>query len=89
MVEWFYVEGVLADRARDLEKRLTETAPLRALETPWGRPVLSSGLEGWSWRRAAELATLVGLALLATVALPAGIMGAAWAMGMLAGLFAG
>lgn len=89
MAEWFYLERVLADRAHDLANHMAQAALYRPLERAGERPVLSTGLEGWSWRRAAEVFALVGLALAGTIAVPMGIVGAAWAMGVLVRLFLG
>lgn len=78
MAGWFYLEHVLAERARDLGDHLAKAAALRSLEAADERPVLSAGLAGWSAARAFRVAGLVALALAGTVGLPAGILGAAW-----------
>ena len=78
MAQWFYLEQVLADRARDLAEHVAKAAALRSLEAADERPVLSAGLAGWSATRAFRVAGLVALALAGTVGLPAGILGAAW-----------
>lgn len=78
MAEWFYLEQVLADRARDLAEHVAKAAALRSLEAADERPVLSAGLAGWSSARASQVGGLVALALAGTVGLPAGILGAVW-----------
>ena len=87
MAEWFYLERVLADRARDLADHLANAAAFGPRETLGERPVLSAGLKGWSSARAARLAGLVALALAGTVGLPVGILGTAWAIQRVVGLF--
>jgi len=78
MAQWFYLEQVLADRARDLADHVAKAGALRSLEAANERPVLSGGLAGWRLARAFQIAGLVVLALAGTVGLPAGILGAAW-----------
>ena len=80
MAEWAYLECVLADRERELGHHLTRVTAFRGIDPREERPVLSTGREGWSWLRASQVGALVGLALLATLALPMGILGAAWAL---------
>lgn len=78
MAQWFYLEHVLADRARDLAEHVAKAAALRSLEAAEERPVLSGTLAGWSSARASQVGGLVALALAGTVGLPAGILGAVW-----------
>ena len=80
MAQWFYLEQVLADRARDLADHVAKAGALRSPspEAADERPVLSGGLAGWSLARAFQVAGLVALALAGTVGLPAGILGAVW-----------
>jgi hypothetical protein len=78
MAEWFYLECVLADRERELQASLGRGAAFRRSEPGEERPVLTAGFEGWTWLRTGQVGALVGLALLATLALPMGILGAAW-----------
>ncbi len=87
MAEWFYLEQVLADRARDLGDHLAKAAALRSLEAADERPVLSGGLAGWRLARTFQIAGLVALALAGTVGLPAGILGAAWTIRRVVELF--
>jgi hypothetical protein len=89
MAEWFYLERVLADRARDLARHMAKAAAFRPGEMLEERPVLSTGVGCWSWRRAARVGAVVGLALAGTIAVPMGIVGAAWAMGVVVRLFLG
>jgi hypothetical protein len=80
MAQWLYLEYVLAEREWELNDSLGRRAAFRRIEPEEDRPVLSAGLEGWSWLRACHVGALVGLALLATLALPMGILGVAWAL---------
>ncbi len=89
MAEWFYLECLLADRARDLTHHASRAALFRRGQDPEGRPVLSTTLEGWTWQRTAQVAGLIGLALALTLGLPAGILGAAWVVGAVVGLLGG
>jgi len=78
MAQWFYLEQVLADRARDRADHLAKAALRQFPAAADERPVLSGTLAGWSLARASQVAGLIGLALAGTVGLPAGILGAAW-----------
>ncbi len=80
MAEWLYLEYILAERERELGHHLARVTAFRGIDPREERPVLSTGLEGWSWLRAFHVGALVGLALLGTLALPMGILGAAWAL---------
>jgi hypothetical protein len=44
------------------------------------RAVLSADWQGWSWRRARAILGMVGVALAASVALPASLQGVAWGL---------
>jgi len=80
MAEWLYLECVLADRERELGHHLARVSAFRGIDPGEERPLLSTGFEGWSWLRAGQVGALVGLALLATLALPMGVLGAAWVL---------
>ncbi len=80
MAEWLYLEHVLADRERELGDRLATVAAFRGVHPGEERPVLSTGLASWSWPRASQVGALVGLALLAALALPMGILGTTWVL---------
>ncbi|MGH7360326.1 MAG: hypothetical protein ACREJF_00130 [Candidatus Methylomirabilales bacterium] len=87
MAQWFYLEQVLTDRARELADHVARAAARRSTEAAHERPVLSAGLAGWSLARASQVAGLVALALAGTVGLPAGILGAAWTIRRVVELF--
>ena len=89
MAEWLYLEYVLAERERELKDSLGRGAAFRRIEPEGGRPVLSTGLEGWSWLRAGQVGSLVGLAILATLAVPMGILGVAWVLRGILSVFGG
>ncbi len=89
MAEWLYLEYVLAERERELNDSLARGAAFRRSEPGEVRPVLSTGLEGWTWLRAGQVGSLVGLALLGTPALPMGILGAVWLLRGILTLFVG
>lgn len=80
MFTGYYAEHVIRARSRE---RARELAMLR-LELPPSlveqRAVLSADWRGWSWRRARGVLGMVGLALVASVALPASLLGAAWGL---------
>jgi len=80
VAEWLYLEYVLAERERELTDSLGRRAAFRRIEPGEDRPLLCTGLEGWSWPRACHVGALVGLAFLATLALPMGILGMAWVL---------
>jgi hypothetical protein len=80
MTDWLYLKYVLAERDRELRDHLGRGAAFRRIDPDEGRPVLTAGFEGWTWPRAGQVGALVGLALLATLALPMGILGAAWVL---------
>jgi hypothetical protein len=89
MAQWFYLEQVLTDRARELADHLARAAARRSTEAADERPVLSGRLAGWSLARASQIAGLVGLALAGTMGLPAGILGAAWTIRRVVEFFLG
>lgn len=80
MFEGYYAEQVIRDRHRE---RARELALPRSggLPSPGEeRAVLSPDWSGWSWRRARAVLGAVGVALVASVALPASLQGAAWGL---------
>jgi hypothetical protein len=89
MAEWFFLERVVADRERDLADHLARLDAFRPVEILRERPVLSAGLDGWSWPGALRVAALVGLAVAGTIALPMGLVGIAWALGAVARILMG
>jgi hypothetical protein len=89
MTEWLYLERVLADRDRELRHHLARVTAFRGVHPGEERPVLSTGLASWSWPRASQVGALVGLALLATLALPMGILGTAWVLRGILAVLAG
>ncbi len=86
MFEGYYVEHVIRNRERERARAL-------ALNLNWmergaspgeDRAVLSTDWSGWSWRRARAVLGTVGVALVASLALPASVQGVAWGLrGML------
>jgi hypothetical protein len=80
MAEWLYLKYVLAERRRELNDSVRRRAAFRRIAPGEDRPLLNTGLEGWSWLRACHVGALVGLAFLATLALPVGILGMAWVL---------
>jgi hypothetical protein len=89
MAEWFYLETVLAERERERDHHLARVTAFRGTDSGEERPVLTAGLEGWTWPRAGQVGALVGLGLLATLALPMGILGAAWVLRGILSVFGG
>lgn len=86
MFEGHYAEHVIRDRdrerARDLAMPRSERLPNLGEE----RGVLSANWSGWSWRRARAVLGTVGVALVASVALPASLLGVAWGLREILGL---
>jgi hypothetical protein len=80
MFEGYYAEHVV--RSRDRERtRAQAVNGLTRVRVPEGeRMVLSAGWSGWSWRRARAVLGTVGMALVASVALPASLQGLAWGL---------
>jgi hypothetical protein len=63
---------------RNRGPRSTRKSTFRLAEPLEGRPVLSTSLAGWSWQRATEVAVVVCLSIIGSIALPLAIQGAAW-----------
>ena len=80
MFEGHYAEHVIRDRnwegARDLATPRSGRVPSFWEE----RDVLSADWSGWSWRRIRAVLGTVGVALVASVALPGSLLGAAWGL---------
>ena len=80
MFEGYYAEHVVRNRERE-RTRAQAVNSLMRVEVPEGeRMVLSTGWSGWSWRRARAVLGTVGMALVASVALPASLQGLAWGL---------
>ncbi len=80
MFEGYYAEHVVRNRERERARGLTLSS-LMHIEVPQGeRVVLSTGWSGWSWRRARAVLGTVGMAFVASVALPASLQGLAWGL---------
>ena len=80
MFEGYYAEHVVRNRERE-RTRVQAVNSLMRVEVPeGGRAVLSTGWSGWSWRRARGVLGTVGMALVASVALPASLQGLAWGL---------
>jgi hypothetical protein len=86
MFQGYYAEHVVRDRERGRARRLTLGSMMSMEGTGEGRPVLSTGWSGWSWRRLRSVVGTVAMALVASVALPASIQGLAWGLRELLGL---
>lgn len=80
MFEGYYAEHVVRNRERE-RTRVQAVNSLMRVEVPeGGRAVLSTGWSGWSWRRARAVLGTVGMAFVASVALPASLQGLAWGL---------
>ena len=80
MFEGYYAEQVVRNRERE-RARVQAANSLMRVEVPDGeRMVLSTGWTGWSWQRARAVLGTVGMALVASVALPASLQGLAWGL---------
>lgn len=80
MFEAYYVEHVIRDREREIVRDLAMPRSER-VPSPWDeRAVLSADWSGWSWRRIRAVLGTVGVALVASVVLPASLQGAAWGL---------
>jgi hypothetical protein len=86
MFEGYYAEHVVRNRERE-RTRVQAFKSLLRVEVPEAeRIVLSTGWSGWSWRRAGAVLGTVGMALVASVAIPASLQGAAWGLREILGL---
>jgi len=80
MFEGYYAEQGIRDRDRERARALAMPRSERVPTLGEERTVLSTDWGGWSWRRATAVLATVGLALVAAVALPASLQGAAWGL---------
>jgi hypothetical protein len=88
MFEGCYAEHVVRNQARERARGLAVQRLMRMGPSGGERPVLSADWSGWSWRRARAVLGTVGIALAASVALPASLQGAAWGLREILGLIA-
>ena len=80
MFEGYYAEHVVRNRERERTRVQAVNSLMRVEVSEGERMVLSTDLHGWSWRRARAVLGTVGLALVASVALPASLQGLAWGL---------
>ncbi len=80
MFEEYYAEHLIRHRARERAQSQAMNRLRRGPSPGEERPVLSTDWGGWTWRRAGAVLGTVGLALVAAVALPASLQGAAWGL---------
>ncbi len=86
MFEGQYAEYVIRQRQQEIARGLT-LPRMERVDRSWEeRPVLSTDWHGWSWRRAGAVLGTVGMALVASVAIPASLQGAAWGLREILGL---
>lgn len=71
---------VIRDRDGERARDLTLPSSGRVPSLGGDRGVLSTDWSGWSWHRARAVLGTVGVALVASVALPASLQGAAWGL---------
>jgi hypothetical protein len=91
MFEEYYAGHVIRDRERGRaltlgESRLGESRMIRRAHPGEERAVLSAAWRGWSWRRARGVLGTLGLALVASVAMPASLQAVAWGLREILGL---
>ncbi len=77
MFQRYYAEQVIHDREREAARVLAWKAMNRRPDLEGERPVLSTDWRGWSLRRAGAVLGTVGMALVASMALPASLQGLA------------
>jgi len=80
MFQEYYAEHVIRNRDRERVQDLAMPRSERVPSLGGERAVLSTGWSGWSWRRARAVLAVVALALVASVALPVSLQGAAWGL---------
>jgi hypothetical protein len=80
MFQEYYAEHVIRNRDRERARAPALKRMQRVLRVGEERAVLSTGWSGWSWRRARAVLAVVALALVAAMALPASMQGAAWGL---------
>jgi len=81
MFEEYYAELVIRNRDRERTRALAMNRMQRVASVGEERAVLSTGCSGWSCGRTRAVLAVVGLALVASVAFPASLQGAAWGLG--------
>ena len=81
MFEEYYAEHVIRNRDREKTRSLAMNRMQRVASVGEERAFLSIGWSGWSWGRTRAVLAAVGLALVASVAFPASLQGAAWGLG--------
>jgi hypothetical protein len=80
MFEGYHAEHVVRNRERERTRVQALNCLLRVAVPEAERMVLSTGWSGWNWRRARAVLGTVGMALVASVALPASLQGLAWGL---------
>ena len=80
MFEGYYAEQVVRNRERERTRAQAVNSLMRVGVPEGERVVLSAGWSGWSWRRARAVLGTVGMALVASVGLPASLQGLAWGL---------
>lgn len=80
MFEGQYAEYLIRHRQREIARDLTLPRMERADRSWEERPVLSTDWHGWGWRRTGAVLGTVGMALVASVALPLSFQGVAWGL---------
>ncbi len=80
MFEEYYAEHLIRHRARERAQSQAMNRLRRGPSPGEERAVLSTDWSGWSWGRARAVLAVVALALVASVALPATLQGAAWGL---------
>ncbi len=78
MFEGYYAEHVIRNRDWERARALAMNRMQRVPSLGEERAVLSTDWGGWSWGRARAVLATVGLALVASVVLPASLQGVAW-----------
>ena len=80
MFEGYYAEQVIRQRERERTRVLAKHSPHRVATPEEERAVLTGDWSGWSWRRARAVLGTVGVAFVASVALPASLQGVVWGL---------
>ena len=80
MFEGYYAEHAIRNRERERARALAMHRMERVPSPEKERAVLSTDWSGLSWRRARAVLGTVGLAFVASVALPASLQGVVWGL---------
>jgi len=80
MFEGYYAEHVMRNRERERARALAMYRMERVPSPEKERAVLSTDWSGLSWRRARAVLGTVGVAFVASVALPASLQGVVWGL---------